>query len=807
MKKSTLLLIILLLVKGSSFSQLLRSQNMRTASIHQKLIAPIQSQASGDTIFWIPLPGYFVNAANAATFIIDTQDVDLLDPNVNSIPENSWGVYSSTDPMDIDSSQGDLDTGYFYAATSWFSSPGMADNWLILGPVTIPSGGAKLTWRVKDLDPNFKDGYEVLSTTTGGSPGNFTNPPLYSVADNDASLDTAWTSQTIMFDSVIFGGQNIWIAFHHNANDQYILLLDNIMLTEETGSATVFNDECPDAIDISSSLGGVIGAEVVSGPYDNDSATTSSQDPTVGFECFGEPDGSASAPSLENTLWFTFTGDGQIYFIESGNCAGVSNYIDNGDTQFALYTGSCGNLVPVACNEDGPNATSTEYPAGFTITTSPGTVYYLMVDGFNFNGALSNGQYCLKITHLPPVFCGDTTITPGVVAQNDTNICFNDTLFVSSSGAVTPTVGNYYGISWVISSADLNATNDPLNDSSFITSYTFTSPAPAVSSHYFINDSTFLPPGTYYWTPVVFGNATATGTPVFLQDLTLDTACTTTGTSIMVHLLAQGDPLCTPTVVNDECPGAVDINSSFGGLPGVQMNAGIFDNTNATHSALDPATGYTCFGEPDGSGSAADSLKLDNTLWFTFTGDGLAYRIETANCAGVTNYINDGDAQMVIYHGVCGNLIPDSCNEDIAPGGTTYEAGFSNFTTVAGTVYYIMIDGFNFNGALSDGEFCLLITRQTGIGVNENIPGKNVSLTAYPSPAKDILNIEFTNAVSSNAVISVTDNIGRTVQSNTIGATQGLNKTSVNVKSLAAGSYMVNVKTNEGSRTVKFIKD
>ncbi len=56
-------------------------------------------------------------------------------------------------------------------------------------------------------------------------------------------------------------------------------------------------------------------------------------------------------------------------------------------------------------------------------------------------------------------------------------------------------------------------------------------------------------------------------------------------------------------------------------------------------------------------------------------------------------------------------------------------------------------------------------------------------------------------------VISVTDNIGRTVQSNTIGAAQGLNKTSVNVKSLAAGSYMVNVKTNEGSRTIKFIKD
>ena len=47
-------------------------------------------------------------------------------------------------------------------------------------------------------------------------------------------------------------------------------------------------------------------------------------------------------------------------------CAGVTDPIDDGDTQIAIYTGTCGNLTPVACNEDGPNATTTYYPAGLT---------------------------------------------------------------------------------------------------------------------------------------------------------------------------------------------------------------------------------------------------------------------------------------------------------------------------------------------------------------------------------------------------------------------------------------------------------
>jgi type IX secretion system substrate protein len=109
-------------------------------------------------------------------------------------------------------------------------------------------------------------------------------------------------------------------------------------------------------------------------------------------------------------------------------------------------------------------------------------------------------------------------------------------------------VGAYAGLSWLISTADLAGTPDPLNDPSVVATYTIQNPAPNTSFRIYINNATgILTPGSvYYWTPVVFGNATAVTTPpTFLSDLLLDITCTYTGTSLPVYIAAQGDPACT----------------------------------------------------------------------------------------------------------------------------------------------------------------------------------------------------------------------------------------------------------------------
>ena len=159
-----------------------------------------------------------------------------------------------------------------------------------------------------------------------------------------------------------------------------------------------------------------------------------------------------------------------------------------------------------------------------------------------------------KWTIVPTITCSDANINPGTATANATSLCEGDTLTVTATGVYAPTEGQFYGVSWIISAADISGDPDPLNNANLVATYTFTQPAPATSSRILINDATLIdgvnvPYGTYYWTPVVFANATGTA-PTFLSDLTLDPNCTYTGTSIPVVVYAPGDPNC-PTGVSE----------------------------------------------------------------------------------------------------------------------------------------------------------------------------------------------------------------------------------------------------------------
>jgi photosystem II stability/assembly factor-like uncharacterized protein len=316
-----------------------------------------------------------------------------------------------------------------------------------------------------------------------------------------------------------------------------------------TISSAPLNNDCSGALSINSQFGQAPGTTTISGPYDNTNATTGPSDPTTGFSCFGEPDGSGGSPSLDNTLWFTFTGDGNTYFIEARDtCTGVTNPIDDGDTQIAIYTGSCSNFVPVACNEDGPNATSNNFPAGLTLTTTPGTTYYMLVDGFNFQGALSNGQFCVLVTNQSTVACGDPTISSGITTINKPVICYDSTLVITTTGIKAPTVGTTKGFSLIVSNADISGNPDP-NASGAVLGGTGTiTPGTNPVVLNLVNNTTGNPfgAGVFYLTPVVYGNATGTGN---ISALTLDPNCTYTGNSVMVTFLAQGTPC--PTGINE----------------------------------------------------------------------------------------------------------------------------------------------------------------------------------------------------------------------------------------------------------------
>ncbi len=311
------------------------------------------------------------------------------------------------------------------------------------------------------------------------------------------------------------------------------------------------NDDCINAIDLTSSLGQGADNLINAGTFDNSQATTGSEDPTTGFDCFGEPNGDGSAPSLDNTLWFTMTGDGNVYYIEASStgCA-VGGGISNNDTQMAIYTGTCGALLPVACNEDFEDAATANYPAAIELSTVPGETYYILVDGFNFNGNLSEGEFCIFITQFEFIACNAPTVSGGVASSPRMDICEGENITITAEGALAPTEGALTGYAWVVSTMDLEGNPDFVVNLNYLAGLNVTPDVMPLSISPSNYGSIFVPGNTYYFTLVAFGAAEwiDPNQQMLISQVNLDAACTTLSNSVQINYFATAD--CPVAVLN-----------------------------------------------------------------------------------------------------------------------------------------------------------------------------------------------------------------------------------------------------------------
>ena len=214
----------------------LTASNANGADIETKAnyITVYDTTSSGgcDTPFWYVVPLYYIHPADSSGFGFVFQDDDGNTPAIAGLNSN-WMVFQEVLTPG--------DTNLFLGATSWFIPSGQADNWITFGSYTVPSGGATLFWYHQMPDNNFRDGYEVLINTNGGAVNNFNGAAtLFSVADNDPATngDTVWTMQSTTLDGATYGGQQVWIAFHHDANDQFFLFFDDFFI-EACSTATL----------------------------------------------------------------------------------------------------------------------------------------------------------------------------------------------------------------------------------------------------------------------------------------------------------------------------------------------------------------------------------------------------------------------------------------------------------------------------------------------------------------------------------------------------------------------------------------
>lgn len=208
----------------------------------------------------------------------------------------------------------------------------------------------------------------------------------------------------------------------------------------------VYNvDVCDAAVDLTLLFGQPI--TQTSGIFDNTSATVSPSDPEV--DCWNEL--VPGTDILNNTMWYTFVGDGERYTITTVPC-NATNYITGpGDTQMLIYAGDDHDLTEAACNDDLNFAQFGDWRAGVDIEEILAENYYMLIDGYENAGVAAVGEYCIEITRVASVLCADGAVGTYTNIERSSllgNGVLADLITVDPSGFVLPNEGIVSGMSW-----------------------------------------------------------------------------------------------------------------------------------------------------------------------------------------------------------------------------------------------------------------------------------------------------------------------------------------------------------------------
>lgn len=144
------------------------------------------------------------------------------------------------------------------------------------------------------------------------------------------------------------------------------------------------------------------------------------------------------------------------------------------------------------------------------------------------------------------------------------------------------------------------------------------------------------------------------------NDVDIDVTFSEDVTCAFSQAAAFTAPLCAPD--NDECDNAVVLTDGDT-VAGTSIN-GSFNAATDTDCGLSPADG-------------------DETVWYTFAGNGEEAVVDIPT--------GSFDTQIQVYSGTCAALTCVDSDDD----GGTGTLSQSTFTTVAGTQYYVLVQGFS----------------------------------------------------------------------------------------------------------------
>lgn len=106
-------------------------------------------------------------------------------------------------------------------STSYYNPPGQSDDWMVTPQISVPATSPFLIFEAMAPNQNYADDYEVLISTTGSTPADFST-----VIHSETSPPGTLTPVAI--DLSAYAGQQVYIAFRNVANDELYLFIDNI---------------------------------------------------------------------------------------------------------------------------------------------------------------------------------------------------------------------------------------------------------------------------------------------------------------------------------------------------------------------------------------------------------------------------------------------------------------------------------------------------------------------------------------------------------------------------------------------------
>ncbi len=583
---------------------------------------------------------------------------------------------------------------------------------------------------------------------------------------------------------------------------------DTISQTFNTTPGLLTNDDCDGAIPLP--VNGQDDCQPTAGF--NDGATDSG----VAHSCANYQGGD---------VWFSFVAP------SSGNVivetSGTGGFTDGG---LAVYSGACGALVEVACNDDGGEGLFS-LVEGFGLT--PGDTYYAAVWEYGgdvtgaFNICAYEGPTCpnpAQFSFFPDSVSATDAFITWTVANPGSGyvIEYGEDGFTPGTGMIATGIVGVDGPP--VQLAGLNAATtynyyfqgvcEPGDSTDVMGPYFFTTLETCQSTNLFeINTDTvgfdfvtiswpeynpgatfiieFGAPGFTLGTgSVISGVVGVDGPPVTIPglflgsnyELYLQEACTETDSTMLTGPYFFETESLPPA--NDNLCDATEII--------VNADEVYLNNEGSTFEMGEPLG--SCFG-----GNNLDTINNLETIWAFFTAPASGEVTVSTDFLGTEL----DDTHIAIYElagGDCTDLtslVEVGCDED---GGTAGDPG--DYLSIAdlsglteGELYYIQVDGWD--GL--DGEFGLTVFENT-ISVEEYFDN---GFEMYPNPAEDIVTIA-SASLNGSVTIEVMDLKGRMVYTEKT-ILEATRPARLDISELESGVYMIRLMNEDGFSVQRLI--